>query len=73
MKIPHQEEYNDIVDVTNAEDVLAFIDYFFNDHGLSSQSSRIRIGKLLKAMPVTIKRKKEITSWIRKNWDKTLY
>lgn len=75
MNIPqHPDDHNNnVVDLNNADDVLAFIDYFFNDHGLSSESSRVRIEKLLKIMPASINRRKEITTWIRKNWDKKLY
>jgi hypothetical protein len=65
---------NDIViDVNNSDDVARFVEHFFNDHGLSSQASRIRIQKLLKFIPHNIVRQKEMTSWIRKNWDKKFY
>jgi hypothetical protein len=75
LKIPqHPEtENNIVVDVNSDVDVLAFVDYFFIDHGLSSQASRLRIERLLKVMPRHIIKQKEITTWIRKNWDKKLY
>ncbi|KOS05229.1 hypothetical protein AM493_03640 [Flavobacterium akiainvivens] len=70
----HSGAENDIViDVNNNEDVTRFVDHFFEDHGLSSKSSRIRIEKLLKFIPHNITSQKDITTWIRKNWDKKFY
>ena len=70
----HAGAQNDIViDVTDANDVARFVDHFFTDHGLSSQASRARIHNLLKYLPAGLTHQKEITSWIRKNWDRKFY
>ncbi len=70
----HSGAENDIViDISNNEEVARFVEHFFVDHGLSSHASRIRIEKLLKFTPGNITTQKEITSWIRKNWDKKFY
>ncbi|MES2484693.1 MAG: hypothetical protein V4581_01935 [Bacteroidota bacterium] len=64
---------NQIIDISNTLAVERFVDHFFIDHGLSSAASRIRIVKLLKFLPESITSQKEITSWIRKNWDKKFH
>jgi len=71
---PHSADAgNQIIDIGNTLDVERFVDRFFIDHGLSSAASRVRIVKLLKFLPENITCQKEITSWIRKNWDKKFH
>jgi len=77
MSIYNQEhggaEGDIVIDVTNVDDMARFAEHFFTEHGLSSQASRKRIENLLLHLPGGLIKQKEITSWIRKNWDKKFY
>jgi hypothetical protein len=74
MTLSNTSAENDLViDVNNNDDVARFVEHFFVDHGLSSQYSRVKIEKLLKFLPQNITHQKEVTSWIRKNWDRKFY
>jgi hypothetical protein len=66
----HADHENELMNTHDTEAVTRFVDHFFNDHGLSSPASRMRIEKLLQYLPENIHTHKEVTSWIRKNWDK---
>jgi hypothetical protein len=61
------------IDISNAEQLNLFVDTFFKEHGLTSPASRGRIETLLRHMPSYFKIQREITSWVRKNWDNKSY
>lgn len=62
------------LDRSNGEQVLQFINEFFIKHNLSSATSFTRAEELLyNHVPINIKNKLEITSWLLKNWDADLY
>jgi hypothetical protein len=59
---------------TNGSEVLEFINEFFSSHNLSSAGSFKRTEYLLyNHLPINIKNKTEITSWLLKNWDSHSY
>lgn len=67
----HSSKY---LDRSNGEQVLQFINDFFIKHNLSSATSFTRAEELLyNHVPINIKSKLEITSWLLKNWDADLY
>ena len=62
---------DDLIDSTNGNDVLNFINRFFAVHGLLSHHSFLRLETLLyHHLPININSRKEITSWVKKNWDR---
>lgn len=62
------------LDRSNGQQVLQFINDFFKKHNLSSVNSFTRAEELLyNHVPINIKSKLEITSWMLKNWDADLY
>lgn len=64
----------DLIDVSNGYDVLNFINRFFVVHGLISESSFTRLEYLLHHhLPININSRKDITAWIKKNWDRQFY
>lgn len=60
---------NDVIDTANGHDVLNFINRFFALHGLTSIESFKKLEYLLLKKPLNINTRKDITTWIRKNWD----
>jgi len=65
---------DDIIDTANGDDVLNFINRFFVVHNLISVSSFERLEYLIKHhLPININSRKEITAWIKKNWDRQFY
>ena len=65
---------DDLIDVANGDDVLNFINRFFVVHNLMSQSSFYRLEFLIKHhLPININSRKDITAWIKKNWDRQFY
>jgi len=65
---------DDLIDAANGDDVLNFINRFFVVHNLMSQSSFERLEYLIKHhLPININSRKEITAWIKKNWDRQFY
>lgn len=62
------------LDRTNGNEVLRFINDFFNAQNLSSLLSFKKAERLLyNHLPINIKNKKEITFWLLKNWETEFY
>ena len=65
---------DDLIDVTNGYDVLNFINRFFVVHNLISDTSFTRLEYLIRHhLPININSRKDITAWIKKNWDREFY
>jgi hypothetical protein len=56
--------------VSNGHDVLTFINWFFKEHGLMSLHNVERIEWLLQKAPQNYKSRKDLCSYVRKNWDR---
>lgn len=65
---------DDLIDVANGDDVLNFINRFFVVHNLMSHNTFERIEFLLKHhLPMNINTRRDITAWVKKNWDRQFY
>lgn len=62
------------LDRANGLEMLHFIVDFFQSHNLTSHASFVRAEYLLyNHLPINIKNKSEITSWLLKHWDSEFY
>lgn len=62
------------LDRANGLEMLYFIIDFFQSHNLTSHASFVRAEYLLyNHLPINIKNKSEIISWLLKHWDSEFY
>lgn len=65
---------DDSIDITNGYEMLNFINRFFVMHGLTSEHTLVRLEYMLyEHLPIVINTRKEITTWVCKNWNREFY